>query len=143
MLSLRIQKLQDITIVHCVGRFAFPQAAELGTAILRQVRTSVLILDLKENVVIDAAGLGVLVSLRVWAKNTGRIMKLMNVMPWVEQLLRLTRLNSELEICSAREMLDLLCLVTRTHESGRSGPPGHEISNAEPWAAKLAIGNYL
>src|SRR5262245_9822630 len=104
MLSLRIQKLQDITIVHCVGRFAFPQAAELGTAILRQVRTSVVILDMKENVAIDAAGLGVLVSLRVWARSTGRILKLMNVMPWVEQLLQLTKLNSEFEMCSTREM---------------------------------------
>ena len=131
MLSLRIQKLQDVTILHCAGRFAFPHAAKLGTAILREVRASVLVLDMMETVAIDAAGLGVLVSLRTWANSTGRILKLMNVTPWVEQLLRLTRLNSEFEICSAREMVDLLCLAIRTHESGRSGPPGQDISNVE------------
>jgi anti-anti-sigma factor len=120
MLSLKIQKLGGITIVRYAGRFVFPHATELTCAISRLVRTPVLVLDMKDSSRIDAAGLGMLVSVRMWAKSTARILKLMNLMPWVEQLLRLTKLNSEFEICSGREMLDLLCLATRRHESERS-----------------------
>lgn len=131
MLSLRIQKLQDVTILHCAGRFTFPQAVELEAAILRAVRTPVLVLDMMETVLIDAAGLGVLVSLRTWAKSTGRILRLMNVMPRVEQPLRLTKLYSEFEICSAREMLELLCLAAGAYESGRSGPLGQNTHHGK------------
>jgi len=131
MLSLRIQKLQDVTILHCAGRFAFPQAVELEATILRAVRTPVLVLDMMETVLMDAAGLGVLVSLRTWAIRTGRILKLMNVMPRVEQVLRLTKLYSEFEICSGREMLELLCLAISTHEAGRSGPSGQNVNHVE------------
>lgn len=131
MLSLRIQKLQHVTILHCAGRFAFPQAGESEAAILRAVRTPVLVLDLGETVLMDAAGLGVLVSLRRWAEGTGRILKLMNVMPRVEEVLRLTKLYSEFEMCSAREMLELLCLAIGTDESGRSRPLGQNINHVE------------
>lgn len=74
-------------------------------------------LDLADVLVIDAAGLGVLVSLRVWAKQTGTDLKLMNVTARVEQLLGLTHLKSEFEVCSAQEMLDLLCRALQNDES--------------------------
>src|SRR5215470_3966462 len=115
MLSLRIQQLGDVTIVHCSGRIAFPDSHGLRVALLRQLRTRTLILNLVDTATIDAAGLGVLVSLRTWAKQTGKILKLMNVTPWVERVLQLTKLKSEFEICSAREMVDLLCRAI--HES--------------------------
>lgn len=131
MLSLRIQKLQNVTILHCAGRFTFPHAVESEAAILRAVRTPVLILDFTETVLIDAAGVGVLISLRAWAKSTGRILRLMNVMPRVEEVLRLTKLYSEFQICSAREMLELLCLAIGAHEPGRSEQPGQSINQVE------------
>jgi len=67
------------------------------------------VLDLAEVTEIDAAGIGVLVSLRNRAKASGLWLKLMNLTPRVENLLELTRLRSSFEICSVREMLDLLC----------------------------------
>jgi anti-anti-sigma factor len=120
MLSLRIENLGDVTIIHCAGRIAFPDARELRITLVRQLRIRTLVLDLADTVAIDAAGLGVLVSLRVWAKQTGRVLKLMNVTPWVEWLLQLTKLKSEFEICTAREMLDLLC--RSIHQSGSVAP---------------------
>jgi hypothetical protein len=84
-----------------------------------------------DTVAIDAAGLGALVSLLAWAKSTQRTLKLMNVMPRVGHLLRLTKLNSEFEICSALEMLDLLCLAIRTGDPARSGPPVQDINNGD------------
>ena len=116
MLSLMIEKLGDVTIIHCAGRTVVPDVRELGIVLLRQLRTRTIVLDLMDIVAIDAAGLGMLVSLRTWAKQTGKILKLMNVTPWVERLLQLTKLKCEFEICSAREMLDLLCRAI--HQSG-------------------------
>jgi hypothetical protein len=85
-----------------------------------------------DTVAIDAAGLGVLASLHRWAKRTRRTLKLMNLTPKVEHLLRLTKLNAEIEVCSAREMLELLCLAIRMQESERFGVPrGQDINNAD------------
>jgi len=71
MLSLRIEKLGDVTIIHCSGRIVFPDARELPIVLLRQLRTRTLVLDLMDVVATDAAGLGVLGSLHAWAKQTG------------------------------------------------------------------------
>ena len=116
MLSLRIEKLGDVTIIHCAGRIVFPDVRELEIVLLRQLRPRTLLLDLVDIVAIDAAGLGMLVSLRTWAQRTGRTLKLMNLTPWVERLLQLTKLNSEFGICSTREMLDLLCRAMQQSE---------------------------
>src|SRR5215472_14790255 len=116
MLSLRIEKLGDVAIIHCAGRIVFPGVRELRIAVLRQLPARTLVLDFVNIVAIDAAGLGMLVSLRTRAKQTGRTIKLMNVTPWVERLLQLTKLKSEFEICSTREMLDLLCRAMQQSE---------------------------
>lgn len=109
MLSFKIEKLGDVWIIHCAGRIVFPYARELRIRLLRQLQARTLVLDLVDTIAIDASGLGLLVSLRTWAKQTGMTFKLMNLTPRVEQLLQMTRLKSEFEICSAREMIDLLC----------------------------------
>ena len=116
MLSLRIEKLGEVTIIHCAGRIVFPDVRELRIALLRPLHPRTLVFDLVDIVAIDAAGLGMLLSLRTWAKQTGRTLKLMNVTPWVERLLELTKLKSQFEICSAREMLDLLCRAMQQSE---------------------------
>ena len=109
MLSLRIERLGDVTVIHCAGRIVFPYNREFRIRLLQQIQTRTLVLEFVDTITIDASGLGLLVSLRTWATQTGRALKLMNVTPRVEQLLQLTKLKSEFEICSAREMLDLLC----------------------------------
>ena len=122
MLTLRIQQLGDVTIVHCAGRLSFPDARDLRVGLLQQLRTRNLILDLVDTVAIDAAGLGMLVSLRAWAKQTNRNLQLMNVTPRVEELLQLTKLKSEFQVCSAEEMLELLCRAIHEGESSRPQP---------------------
>jgi anti-sigma B factor antagonist len=109
MLSLRIQKLGDATVIRCAGRMVIPYAEVLRNAVLRQRRIRTLVLDLADIIAVDAAGLGVLASLRAWAKETRTALKLMNVTPKVEELLELTNLKSAFEVCSGREMLALLC----------------------------------
>jgi anti-sigma B factor antagonist len=129
MLSLRIQKLGDAIIVHCTGRIALRSADVLRAAVLRQSRVRTLVLDMADVIAVDAAGLGILVSLRDWAKETRTDLKLMNLPPRVEQLLELTNLLSAFEVCSAREMLDLLCRALDEAESARFSPAmqAHDI----------------
>lgn len=117
MLNIRIQKLADATILHCVGRITFPHAAVLRTLTSQEPQPACLVLDLASVTGMDAAGLGVLVSLRSWAMRSGRTFKLMNVNSTIGSLLELTNLKSVFEICSAREMLDLLCSALRVPET--------------------------
>lgn len=123
MLSLRIQRLGDATVFRCVGRITLSDAGVLRSAALRQSRIRTLVLDLAEIRAVDAAGLGILVSLRAWAKENGAALKLMNLTPRVQDLLELTNLKSAFEICSAREMLVLLCLaINETQSMGFEAP---------------------
>jgi anti-anti-sigma factor len=109
MLRLTIQNLSDVTVFRCEGRITFAYADMLRIAVLKQPRNRVAVLDLAEVCAVDAAGLGMLVSLRNWARTNGMALKLMNLAPNVEDLLELTNLRSAFEICSVPEMLDLLC----------------------------------
>ena len=109
MLGLTIQNLGDVTIIRCKGRITFAYADMLRIAVLKQQRVRVVVLDLGEVSAVDAAGIGMLVSLRKWAKASDVRLKLMNLTPKIEDLLELTKLKSAFEICSVPEMLGLLC----------------------------------
>ena len=113
MLNIRKQKLGDTTILHLAGRVTFPDADSLRGLTLQQPCVRTLVLDLANVTAIDAAGVGALVFLRFRSKSVGRTLKLMNVNPQIERLLELTNLKSAFEICSAREMLDLMCRALR------------------------------
>jgi anti-anti-sigma factor len=117
MLTLRIQKLGDATVIRCAGRMVMPYAEVLRNTVLRQLRIRTLVLDLANVTAVDAAGLGTLASLRAWAKETRTVLKLMNVTPKVEKLFELTNLKSAFEVCSGREMLALLCRALNQTES--------------------------
>jgi len=79
--------------------------------------SSIAVLDLAEITAMDAAGVGILVSLHWWAKTTGARLKLMNLTPRVEDLFQLFNLRSVFEICSVPEMLSLLCLACEKSQS--------------------------
>lgn len=120
-LELTIQILGDVAVLVCTGRITAEDSAELRQAVLapRDIRT--VVLDLAEVSSVDAAGLGTLVSLRNWATATGTRFKLMNLAPLVEEVLEITNLKQQFEVCSLSEMLDLLC---RAIHQPRMAPPG-------------------
>jgi anti-anti-sigma factor len=109
MLSFTNNNLGDVAIFECKGRMTLEGGDALRTAVLNQPYVQVVVLDLKEIKDIDAAGLGVLASLRGWSKATGTELKLMNLTSRVEKALVLTGLKSVFTICSARDMIDLWC----------------------------------
>ena len=117
MFTLRIQKLEGTTVIRCAGRMVTPYAEVLRNAVLRQLRIRTLVLDLADVVAVDAAGLGMLASVRAWALKTRTVLKLMNVTPKLEKLLELTNLKSAFEVCSGREMIALLCRAIYETES--------------------------
>lgn len=109
MLSLTVHRLGDVTVFRCTGQIAFGSGDGLRTALSTHSRSQIAVLDLAEITAIDAAGLGILLSVRARALATGVELKLMNLTPKVEELLELTNLQSAFKVLSAAEMLDLLC----------------------------------
>jgi hypothetical protein len=69
-----------------------------------------IVLDLARVDRIDAAGLGVLLDVREWARSGTSVFKLMNVTKKVEEILELTHLQNVFEFCSVR---DFFCLLHR------------------------------
>ena len=62
-----------------------------------------LIVDLTGVDSIDASGLGALVGLEKWARNTGVRVRLLNPSKYLRELLRLTKLERVFEIAAAGE----------------------------------------
>jgi anti-anti-sigma factor len=122
MLSFTINNLGDVAIFECKGRMTLEGGDALRNAVLSQPYVQVVVLDLKEIRDIDAAGLGVLASLRGWAKATGTDLKLMNITSRVEKALALTGLKSVFTICSARDMIDLWCRALHNGVSAIARP---------------------
>ena len=119
------------------GRRSTPNehAGLLRMTLVKHSPLSIAVLDLAEVTAMDAAGVGVLVSLSWWTKTTGARLKLMNLTPRVEDLLELFSLRSAFEICSVPEMISLLCLAFEKSQLARVEPsvqgPG-QLVDLEP-----------
>lgn len=135
MLQITIHSIANATIFRCTGRITLEHADLLRMTVLGHGPLSLTVLDLAEITAMDAAGVGVLVSLRWWAKMIGARLKLMNLTPRVEDLLELLNLRSAFEICSVPEMLSLLCLAFEKSQFARVEPsvqgPG-QLVDLEP-----------
>jgi anti-anti-sigma factor len=140
MLRVRIQPLGDVTVFCCSGGLTFGHSETLRNAVLTHLRTRKAVLDLAEVSSVDASGLGALLSLRAWTQEVGMTLKLMNLTPRVARLLEITQLRSAFEVCSAREMLDLLCRAMRQAESVAT-PPTFEIYGPRADARDLPSGH--
>ena len=130
MLEITTHNLGTATIFRCAGRITVEHAEKLRIFVMKHA-PSIAVLDLAEITAMDAAGVGILVSLHWWAKTTRARLKLMNLTPKVEDLLELLSLRSRFEICSVPEMLGLLCLAFEKSQSERrkptSGSPGQFV----------------
>ena len=136
MLRLTIRTLGDATIFWCEGRIVFPDEETLRVAVLTHSRIRLAVLDLVEIKAIDAAGLGMLVSLLAWSKAAGTTLKLMNLNPRVEYLMELTHLRPLFEICSVVDMIELFCRAIRQPQFVEAGiateVPSQILDNTGP-----------
>jgi len=106
VLNVIVQKLGDVAILRCQGRIVRGQETAILCAAVQQHGRDV-ILDLREVDVIDAAGIGVLVSLQA----AGIYLRLLAPSEQVRAILRLTRLDSIFEICESESSGEVLELV--------------------------------
>jgi anti-anti-sigma factor len=94
MPKVHIQTLGDVTILRLRGRIAIEETTPLRNAVLSQANASVMVLDFARVNGIDARGLGVLLELREWTQSKGIEFRLTNVTRLVQQVLKITRLDS-------------------------------------------------
>ena len=106
MLNVTVQKLGEVVILHCQGRIVRGQETAILCAAVQQHGRDV-ILDLRKVDAIDAAGIGVLVSLQA----AGIYLRLTAPSEQVREILRLTKLDSIFEICESESVGEELALV--------------------------------
>jgi len=97
MLTVSIEPMGDVVTLRCVGRIVRGQETAILCAAVQQHARN-LVLDLAGVDAIDAAGIGVLVSLQA----AGIYLKLVNPTRQVREVLRVTKLETVLEICESQ-----------------------------------------
>ena len=103
MLTVNVQSLDDLTILRCKGRIVRGEETALSCAAVQQQKRE-LILDLAEVDAIDAAGIGLLVSLQA----AGIYLTLMNPTKQVREMLRVTQVDSLFEVREFRAVEGLV-----------------------------------
>src|SRR6266700_280709 len=93
MLTVTVENLGGVAILRCRGRIVRGEETAILCAAVQQERN--IILDLTEVESIDAAGIGLLVSLQA----AGMYLTLMNPTKQVRVILRITKVESIFEIC--------------------------------------------
>lgn len=105
MLKVRVENLGQIAILHIHGHIVIgPEIDVLRKSVSSQTEASAVVLDLKRVSRIDARGLGLLLELREQLQSSGVEFRLMNVGTLVQQILRLTCLDSVFEISLEEEI---------------------------------------
>lgn len=94
MLTVKVQELDGDVIVQCAGRMVRGEETALLCEASRWHHREV-VLDLGEVDSIDAAGIGLLISLQA----SGIYLKLTNPSKPVREMLQLTHVESVFEIC--------------------------------------------
>jgi anti-anti-sigma factor len=107
MLTVTLGRAGDAVTLRCVGRIVRGQETAILCAAVQHGRN--LVVDLAGVDAIDAAGIGLLVSLQA----AGIYLKLVNPTKQVREVLRVTQLESVFEICDAPSDEGLRGLATK------------------------------
>ena len=97
MLTITVEHVGESVMLQCVGRIVLGDETALLCAVMQQEGRKV-ILDLTQVDAIDAAGIGALLSLQA----AGIYLRLVNPTPQVREVLRITKVDSILEICPSQ-----------------------------------------
>jgi anti-anti-sigma regulatory factor len=108
MPSVHVDKVGEMAIVECAGRFVRTESAlKLRDAVTSQTDARFVVLDLTEMHAIGGGGLGVLVLLGRWAEDRGIRFKLFNPCRPVRNKLK----HINCEIATLEQMMTLLSRV--------------------------------
>ncbi len=103
MLTVTVHNIADTVVLRCHGRIVRGEESALLCAAVQRHGQDIVV-DLGGVSAIDAAGIGALVSLQA----AGIYLKLMNPTEPVGTVLRLTGLDSVVEVCEAKSIGELL-----------------------------------
>jgi anti-anti-sigma factor len=108
MLTVRVERAEDVAVVKCAGRIVRGQEWPLKTAVLAEERARMVVLDLSDVESLDAGGLTLLVSLHRWTESRHAHLKLVNPRPFVYEMLTRTHLDCVFDISSLDHALAVL-----------------------------------
>jgi anti-anti-sigma factor len=114
MLTMNVERISEVVVVHCSGRIVCGQETSLLCSVMQQESRNV-VLDLTEVDAIDAAGVGALLSLQA----AGVYLKLLDPSRPVREMLKVTRLNSIFEISESQS-------TAETGQSIEEGRPDNQ-----------------
>ena len=115
---INVEQMNGVAVLQCRGRMVRAQALSiLKDAVTSLSRLRVVVLDLSEVEILDAGGLGILVSLHNWACVNGTQLKVVNPSNPVRQMLELTKLTSVLHISSVEDVIQIFCSGDRAIEN--------------------------
>lgn len=100
MLDIHIKNLGTVAVLSLQGQFVIGQTEILYEAFQSLPAARSIVLDLGRISLIDAHGLGVMLQLREQAEANGTHFALMNVSNQLQEILRITRLDSVFRIDS-------------------------------------------
>ena len=116
MSDIHIDKVGDMAVVECEGRFVKSETAfQLREAVTSQTGARTVVLDLTEMDAIGGGVVGMLVFLQRWAYDRDIRFKLFNPSRSVRERLAETNAMSEFEIASLDEMMALLGKADRRY----------------------------
>jgi anti-anti-sigma factor len=96
-LTLAIDRIADVVVVHCSGRLVTGTSDRLGEVRQLIPGPKRIVLDFKDLTHMDSTGIGALVRLYVSAKSAGCVLEVINMGKSVRQLLGITHVLSMLE----------------------------------------------
>ena len=108
MLTVRVERAEDVAIVNISGRIVRGQESILQNAVLAEECARVIVLDLTDVETLDAGGLNLLVSFHRWTESKRAHLKLVNPRPFVYEMLTRTHLDCVFDISTFHEALAVL-----------------------------------
>lgn len=115
---INTDQIGDVAVLQCAGRMVRAQGLSLlRDAVISLSQLRIVVLDLSEVEMLDAGGLGLLVSLHNWACENRIQLKLVNPSKLVREMLELTGLASVLDISSVHDLIEMFCNSDRAIEN--------------------------
>jgi len=105
MLTVRIERAEDVAVINCQGRIVRGQECILEKAVLAEECARMIVLDLSDVEALDAGGVSLLVSLHRWTEGRHAHLKLVNPRPFVYDMLTRTHLDCVFDISSLNHAL--------------------------------------
>lgn len=106
MLKIEKQQADHHVILRCSGRIVLGEELEVLRSTAQALFDGRILVDLAQVESLDAAGLGLLVQLQLWARRQHKVLQLVDPSPRALRLLAITHLQSVLDIVRVERTRD-------------------------------------